>query len=57
MTAYAAPRAAYRPYLPPMGQGAASAVRNSLRGLRSAFRAAPARQDMDDAVLLMFGRD
>ncbi len=58
MTAYAGPRAAYRPYLPPLGQGALDGVRGSLRQWRSAFHAdagTPARQDVD--ALLLLARD
>ncbi len=57
MTAYAGPRAAYRPYLPPLGQGALDGVRGSLRQWRSAFHAVgtTSRQDVD--ALLLLARD
>lgn len=60
MSAYADARTTYRPYLPSMGGDALAGIRGSLRGFRSAFRAAtsaPARQDADDAVLLLLGRN
>ena len=58
MTAYAGPRTAYRPYLPPLGRGALDGVRGSLREWRSAFNAAGTsspRQDVD--ALLLLARD
>ena len=59
MTAFATPRADYRPYLPPLGQSALEGVRGSLREWRSAFRVAgsSSRQDVDVAAALMFARD
>lgn len=59
MTAYAGPRPTYRPYLPPLGEGALDGVRGSLREWRMAFRVAgtPRRQEADFPALLMLGRD
>ncbi len=57
MTAYAGTRVTYRPYLPPLGEGALDGVRGSLREWRMAFRVArpSARQDVD--ALLLSARD
>ena len=59
MTAFAGARATYRPYLPPVREGALDGVRGSLRQWRTAFRlaASPSSQDADFPALLMLGRD
>lgn len=60
MTAFAVESTTtYRPYLPPLGEGALDGVRSSLREWRTAFRVAgsPRQQDADFSALLLLGRD